>query len=92
MFGRFDADCAKYIADYRGIARTPKRPLTCEVGYERFFAPEIVGSEHSTPAAVLIRGAVHLSPIQDRVLYGGSTAFVRLASHLQAMSSMKAGE
>jgi actin-related protein 3 len=97
MFARFDADRAKFFTTYTGISSKTKKPFTCDVGYERFlapevwFSPEMVSSEYTTPVAVLINRAVRLSPIQDRmqlfaniVLSGGSTTFSGLAGRLQA--------
>jgi actin-related protein 3 len=95
-FAMFDKDRAKYIQTYTGIDSKTKKPFTCEVGYERFlapevwFSPELVSSEYTTPISALIHRAIRMSPIQDRmtlfshiVLSGGSTTFDGLAIRLQ---------
>jgi actin-related protein 3 len=92
----FDKDRAKYITTYTGIDSKTKKPFTCEVGYERFlapevwFSPELVSGEYTTPISALIHRAIRMSPIQDRVplfgnivLSGGSTTFSGLAERLQ---------
>jgi len=96
MFQKFDEDRAHYIEKYTGIASKTGKPFTCDVGYERFlapevwFSPELVSSEYTTPISVLIDRAIQLSPITDRanlyrhiVLSGGSTTYKGLASRLQ---------
>lgn len=96
-FAMFDADRAKYIETYTGISSKSGKPYTCEVGYERFlapevwFSPELVSNEYTTPISVLIDRAIQMSPITDRkklynniVLSGGSTTYKGLAKRLQA--------
>ena len=95
-FQKFDQDRSKFITTYTGVAKNGQK-FTCEVGYERFlapevwFSPELVSSEYTTPISVLIDRAIQMSPITDRkklysniVLSGGSTTFKGLASRLQA--------
>jgi len=95
-FQMFDQDRSKYIETYTGIDSKTGKPFTCEVGYERFlapevwFSPELVSNEYMTPISVLIDRAVQMSPIGNRkqlydniVLSGGSTTFKGLASRLQ---------
>jgi actin-related protein 3 len=95
-FAMFDKERSKYIAKYEGIGSKTGKPFTCEVGYERFlapevwFSPELVSAEYTTPISVLINRAVKMSPIQDRmqlfshiVLSGGSTTYTGLAKRLQ---------
>ena len=97
MFSTFDKDRSKYIKTYTGIASKTNKPFTCEVGYERFlapevwFSPELVSSDYTTPISVLIDRAIQLSPITDRanlykhiVLSGGSTTYEGLAKRLMA--------
>jgi actin-related protein 3 len=96
-FKMFDEKRSKYIQKYTGKASKTGREFTCEVGYERFlapevwFSPELVSSEYTTPISVLIDRAIRLSPVVDRrqlwgniVLAGGSTTFRGLAPRLQA--------
>ena len=95
-FHKFDADRSKFITTYTGTSKNGQK-FTCEVGYERFlapevwFSPELVSDEYTTPISVLIDRAIQMSPITDRkklyaniVLSGGSTTFKGLASRLQA--------
>ena len=95
-FAMFDKDRSKYIEHYTGISSKTGKEFTCEVGYERFlapevwFSPELVSSEYTTPISVLVDRAVRLSPIGDRlqlygniVLSGGSTTYTGLAKRLQ---------
>jgi actin-related protein 3 len=92
----FDKDRHKYIETYTGIDSKTKKPFSCDVGYERFlapevwFSPELVSGEYTTPISTLINRAIRMSPIQDRmplfahiVLSGGSTTFPNLAKRLQ---------
>ena len=96
-FANFDKDRSKYIVQYSGKSSKTGKTFTCEVGYERFlapevwFSPELVSSEYTTPISVLIDRAVQLSPITNRtqlynniVLSGGSTTYHGLAQRLQA--------
>lgn len=95
-FAHFDEKPEKYITKYTGKSSTTGKPFTCEVGYERFlapevwFSPELVSSEYTTPVSVLIDRAIQLSPITNRtqlygnvVLSGGSTTYKGLAPRLQ---------
>jgi actin-related protein 3 len=95
-FAMFDGDRSKYITTYTGVSSKTGREFTCEVGYERFlapevwFSPELVSSEYTTPISVLINRAIRLSPVVDRmqlyaniVLAGGSTTYSNLAKRLQ---------
>jgi len=95
-FKMFDSDRSKYIEKYTGRSSKTGKPYTCEVGYERFlapevwFSPELVSSDYTTPISVLIDRAIQLSPITNRmqlynniVLSGGSTTFKGLAKRLQ---------
>jgi len=96
-FQMFDNDRSKYITKYTGISSKSGKPFQCEIGYERFlapevwFSPELVSNQYTTPISVLIDRAVQLSPIDYRkklygniVLSGGSTTFKGLAKRLQA--------
>ena len=95
-FEKFDKEPEKYITKYTGRSSKTGKPFTCEVGYERFlapevwFSPELVSSEYTTPISVLIDRAIQLSPITNRtqlygniVLSGGSTTYKGLAKRLQ---------
>jgi actin-related protein 3 len=95
-FQKFDEDRSKFIETYTGISKKTGKTYKCEVGYERFlapevwFTPELVSNEYMTPISVLIDRAIQMSPITDRkklygniVLSGGSTTFKGLASRLQ---------
>ena len=95
-FAIFDRDINKYVEHYTGISSGTGKKFTCEVGYERFLAPEIlftpemVSSEHTTPLAVLVDRAIRLSPMSYRrelygniVLSGGSTMIPGFARRLQ---------
>ena len=95
-FHMFDENREKYIEKYEGVSSKTGKKFQCEVGYERFlapevwFSPELVSNEHTTPISVLIDRAIQLSPITNRmqlynniVLSGGSTTFKGLASRLQ---------
>ncbi|KAH0790030.1 Actin-like protein 3 [Histomonas meleagridis] len=95
-FAMFDKNRSKYIEKYHGVSSKTGKPFECEVGYERFlapevwFSPELVSSEYTTPISVLIDRAIQLSPITNRmqlynniVLSGGSTTFKGLAGRLQ---------
>jgi actin-related protein 3 len=95
-FALFDSDRSKYLETYTGVSSKTGKPFSCEVGYERFlapevwFSPELVSSEYTTPISVLINRAIRLSPVVDRmqlysniVLAGGSTTFAGLAKRLQ---------
>ena len=95
-FEKFDKEPEKYIIKHTGKSSATGKPFTCEVGYERFlapevwFSPELVSSEYTTPISVLIDRAVQLSPITNRtqlygniVLSGGSTTYKGLAGRLQ---------
>jgi len=96
-FQKFDEDRSKFIETYHGISKKTGKPYQCEVGYERFlapevwFSPELVSNQYMTPISVLIDRAIQMSPITDRkklyaniVLSGGSTTFKGLGSRLQA--------
>ena len=54
-FQKFDEDRSKFIEKYTGISTKTGKPYTCEVGYERFlapevwFSPELVSNEYMTP-------------------------------------------
>jgi actin-related protein 3 len=95
-FALFDANRAKYIIQYTGTGSETKVPFTCDVGYERFIAPEVifspgmVSSEYTTPLASLVHRAVRQCPIDTRmdlfsniVLSGGSTCFFGFGKRLQ---------
>eukprot|EP01051_Picozoa_sp_SAG22_P036412 SAG22_NODE_17625_length_301_cov_1.282178_1_plen_89_part_01 len=40
-YAKYDKDPAKWIKKYEGITPKTKKPWECDVGYERFLAPEI---------------------------------------------------
>ena len=95
-FEMFDNKRSDFISTYTGIDSKTGKPFTCEVGYERFlapevwFSPELVSNEYMTPISVLIDRAIQMSPITNRkqlydniVLSGGSTTYKGLASRLQ---------
>ena len=97
MFKKFDDKRDEYILKYTGTASKTGKKFECEVGPERFlapevwFSPEIVSSEYTTPISVLIDRAVQLSPITNRtqlygniVLSGGSTTYKGLGKRLQS--------
>lgn len=43
-FGKHDKEPAKYVKQWKGNNSKTGAPFSCEIGYERFLAPEIEAS------------------------------------------------
>lgn len=92
-FNKFDSHPDKF-AQY--IVETVRQPITVDVGYERFlapeifFSPEIASSDFLTPLPIVVDDVIQGSPIDVRknlyrniVLSGGSTMFKDFGRRLQ---------
>jgi len=95
-FAKYDSEPDKWIKKYNGVEAKTKKPWVCDVGYERFlapeifFAPEIYSSDYTTPLPKLVDDTVQMCPIDTRrglynkiVLSGGSTMFKDFGRRLQ---------
>ncbi|KAI9667589.1 MAG: Arp2/3 complex subunit, actin nucleation center [Bathelium mastoideum] len=96
-FARFDADPDQFRRfDVPNPAGPGRPPLTVEVGYERFLAPEIFfnpeiySSDFLTPLPNIVDTVIQTSPIDVRrglykniVLSGGSTLYRSFGRRLQ---------
>uniref|UniRef100_A0AC35FKE9 Actin-related protein 3 n=1 Tax=Panagrolaimus sp. PS1159 TaxID=55785 RepID=A0AC35FKE9_9BILA len=88
-FGKYHDDPTKWLKEYDGIHNITKKPFKCDVGAERFMAPEIFfqpefisGGDFSTPLSAVVDNVCQMCPIDTRrnlykniVLSGGSTMF-----------------
>lgn len=95
-FGRHHANPAKYVKQHSGVSSRLKKPWTCDVGYERFLAPElffnpeIFDHEWATPLPEIVDKVIMQSPIDVRrrlygnvVLSGGTTMFKDFGRRLE---------
>lgn len=95
-FQKYDKEPEKYFRTFEGKHSRTGAPWKCDVGYERFLAPEIFFSpdiqdpKQSTPLPVLVDQTIISSPIDTRrglykniVLSGGSTMFKDFGRRLQ---------
>lgn len=95
-FGKHDRDPEKYIKQWTGTKPKTGARYSCDVGYERFLAPEvffnpeIYSSDYTTPLPVVVDKCIQSSPIDTRralykniVLSGGSTMFKDFPRRLQ---------
>mmetsp|Transcript_28381 Transcript_28381/g.66329 ORF Transcript_28381/g.66329 Transcript_28381/m.66329 type:complete len:419 (-) Transcript_28381:120-1376(-) len=95
-FRKYDAEPQKWIKTYDGVNSVTKQPWQCDVGYERFlapeifFSPEIYSSDYLTPLPVLVDSCIQNCPIDTRralyrnvVLSGGSTMYKDFDRRLQ---------
>ncbi|KAH9331351.1 hypothetical protein KI387_003459, partial [Taxus chinensis] len=95
-FGKHDREPSKYIKQWTGKKPKTGAPYSCDVGYERFMAPEvffhpeIYSSDYTTPLPVVVDRCIQSSPIDTRralykniVLSGGSTMFKDFQRRLQ---------
>ncbi|MCO5551035.1 hypothetical protein L7F22_004531 [Adiantum nelumboides] len=95
-FGKHDKEPAKYIKEWSGLHTKTGSPYVCEVGYERFlapevfFSPEIYNSDFTTSLPEVVDHCIQSAPIDTRralykniVLSGGSTMFKDFQRRLQ---------
>merc|ERR1719182_929910 len=95
-FGKYDSDPGTWIKQHQIIDRRSKKPITIDVGYERFLGPEIffhpefANPEFQTSISETVDTVVQGTPIDVRrglykniVLSGGSTMFKDLGRRLQ---------
>jgi actin-related protein 3 len=95
-FAKYDSDPSKWIKQYSAVHAKTNKPWTCDVGYERFlapeifFSPEIYSSDFTTPLPKLVDDTIQMCPIDNRrglykkiVLSGGSTMFKDFGRRLQ---------
>ncbi|KAH7425057.1 hypothetical protein KP509_11G037900 [Ceratopteris richardii] len=95
-FGKHDKEPSKYIKQWSGFHTKTGSPYVCEVGYERFLAPEIFfspemySSDFTTPLPDVVDSCIQSAPIDTRralykniVLSGGSTMFKDFQRRLQ---------
>lgn len=95
-FGKYDKEPEKYIREFEGKHSRTGAAWKCDVGYERFLAPEIFFSpdihdpKHNTPLPVVVDQSIMAAPIDTRrslykniVLSGGSTMFKDFGRRLQ---------
>lgn len=87
-FKKYDLEPEKYFKTFQTLHSVTQKPLSVDVGYERFLAPEIffnpeiVSSDFLTPLPDIVDQVIQSSPIDTRrglykniVLSGGSTMF-----------------
>jgi len=95
-FGKYDSDPGTWIKQHQIIDRRSKKPITIDVGYERFLGPEIffhpefANPEFQTSISETVDTVVQGTPIDVRrglykniVLSGGSTMFKDFGRRLQ---------
>jgi len=95
-FKKYDQEPDKWIKRHTAIEQITKKPYNCDVGYERFLAPEvffnpeIYSSDFLTPLPKVVDDTVQSCPIDTRrglykniVLSGGSTMFKDFGKRLQ---------
>lgn len=95
-FGKHDKEPIKYVKQWSGFHTKTGSPYVCEVGYERFlapevfFSPEIYSSDFTTPLPEVVDRCIQSAPIDTRralykniVLSGGSTMFKDFQRRLQ---------
>jgi actin-related protein 3 len=95
-FQKYDKEPDKYFRTFEGKHSRTGAAWKCDVGYERFLAPEIFFSpdiqdpKQNTPLPVVVDNAIMASPIDTRrglykniVLSGGSTMFRDFGRRLQ---------
>lgn len=94
-FNKYDAKPEKFFKQYTGRKKNGE-PYTCDVGYERFLAPEIFfnpeifSSEYTVSLPELVDDSITKCPIDVRrglykniVLSGGTTMFKDFGKRLQ---------
>ncbi|CAK9276273.1 unnamed protein product [Sphagnum jensenii] len=95
-FGKHDKEPSKYIKQWTGFNSKTGAPFSCDVGYERFlapevfFSPEIYSSDFTVPLPEVVDKCIQSAPIDTRralykniVLSGGSTMFKDFQRRLQ---------
>lgn len=95
-FNKYHEDPSKWFKEYQGIHNINKKPFTCDIGAERFMAPEIffqpefIAGEFNTPLSSVVDNVIQMCPIDVRrnlyknvVLSGGSTMFKDFGRRLQ---------
>jgi len=95
-FAKYDKEPDKYFRTFDGRNSRTGAPWKCDIGYERFlapeifFAPDIHDQKHNVPLPVVVDQAILASPIDTRrglykniVLSGGSTMFKDFGRRLQ---------
>ncbi|XP_024358612.1 actin-related protein 3 isoform X1 [Physcomitrium patens] len=95
-FGKHDKEPAKYVKQWKGNNSKTGAPFSCDIGYERFlapevfFSPEIYSSDFTTPLPEVVDNCIQSAPIDVRralykniVLSGGSTMFKDFQRRLQ---------
>eukprot|EP00033_Pygsuia_biforma_P001013 GCRY01001158.1.p1 GENE.GCRY01001158.1~~GCRY01001158.1.p1 ORF type:complete len:423 (+),score=95.73 GCRY01001158.1:146-1414(+) len=95
-FTKYDKDPAKWIKEFKALHSKTKKEYKCDVGYERFLAPElffnpeIFSSDFLTPLPEVVDRTIQSSPIDTRrglykniVLSGGSTMYKDFGKRLQ---------
>jgi len=95
-FQKYDKEGDKYFRQFDGKHSRTGAPWKCDVGYERFLAPEIFFSpdiqdpKYSTPLPAIVDQTIISAPIDTRrglykniVLSGGSTMFKDFGRRLQ---------
>jgi actin-related protein 3 len=77
-FAKYDKDQAKWVRQFQGVHPRTKEPWECDVGYERFLAPEVFfnpeicggargsGQIYKTPLSEMVYECVDKSAIDNR--------------------------
>jgi len=95
-FGKYDEKPEKYIKQFEGVNTRTNKPWRCDIGYERFlapemfFKPEIFNPQFTTALPEVVDKAILACPIDTRrglysniVLSGGSTMFKNFGKRLE---------